>query len=71
MGAELTLIHWFYVFFIISIIGFMLFRRDTTVVSIIGIIVISFVASHSLSHSVTSVFNSFIFAITEWMLRTT
>ncbi|TDL81039.1 hypothetical protein [Peribacillus frigoritolerans] len=65
MGAELTLIHWFYVFFIISIIGFMLFRRDTTVVSIIGIIVISFVASHSLSHSITSVFNSFIFAITE------
>ncbi|MGG4490435.1 hypothetical protein [Metabacillus idriensis] len=65
MGAELTLIHWFYVFFIISIIGFMLFRRDTTVVSIIGIIVVSFAASHSLSHSITSVFNSFIFAITE------
>jgi hypothetical protein len=65
MGAELTLIHWFYVFFIISIIGFMLFRRDTTVISIIGIIVISFVASHSLSHSITSVFNSFIYAITE------
>jgi hypothetical protein len=65
MGAELTLIHWFYVFFIISIIGFMLFRRDTTVISIIGIIVISFVASHSISHSITSVFNSFIYAITE------
>ncbi|WP_191562418.1 hypothetical protein [Metabacillus idriensis] len=67
MVAELslTLIHWFYVFFIISIIGFMLFRRDTTMISIVGIIVISFVASHSISHSITSVFNSFIFAITE------
>lgn len=65
MGAELTLIHWFYVFFIISIIGFMLFRRDTTVISIIGIIVISFVASRSINHSITSVFNSFIYAITE------
>ncbi|QNG59725.1 hypothetical protein H4O14_18405 [Bacillus sp. PAMC26568] len=67
MVAELslTLIHWFYVFFIISIIGFMLFRRDTTMISIVGIIVISFVASHSISHSITSVFNSFIYAITE------
>lgn len=67
MMAELSLtsIHWFYVFFIISIIGFMLFRRDTTVISIVGIIVIAFVSSHSISHSITSVFNSFIFAITE------
>lgn len=65
MGVELTLIHWVYVLFIISIVGFMLFRRDTTMVSIIGIIVISFAASQSVSHSITSVFNSFIFAITE------
>ncbi|MFC0272044.1 hypothetical protein ACFFIX_11335 [Metabacillus herbersteinensis] len=66
-GVELTFIHWTYVLFIFGIVGFMLFRRDTTIVSIVGIFAISLAASFSLSESVSSLFNSFIFAVTELM----
>lgn len=65
MGVELTALHWIYVVFICLIIGFMVMRRDTTLVSIIGIFMIAIVATGSLSSSITSIFTSFIYAITE------
>ncbi|GLB58813.1 hypothetical protein [Cytobacillus sp. NCCP-133] len=65
MGAELTAIHWLYVLFILFIIGFMVMRRDTTLVCIAGIFLIALTATGSLSGSVSSIFTSFIFAITE------
>lgn len=65
MGVELTALHWIYVAFIILIIGFMVKRRDTTLVCIIGIFLIAVTATGSLSASVSSIFASFIFAITE------
>ncbi|WP_019413795.1 hypothetical protein [Paenisporosarcina sp. TG20] len=65
MGVELTALHWIYVVFIFSIIGFMVFRRDTTIVSIVGIFLIAITATGSLSESISSIFTSFIFAITE------
>lgn len=65
MGVELTALHWTYVVFIIFIIGFMVMRRDTTLVSIVGIFLIAVIATGSLSASVSSIFNSFIYAITE------
>ncbi|MGE6488703.1 hypothetical protein [Paenisporosarcina sp. NPDC076898] len=65
MGVELTALHWIYVVFIFLIIGFMVMRRDTTIVSIIGIFLIAITATGSLSGSISSIFNSFIFAITE------
>ncbi len=65
MGIELTAIHWIYVLFICLIIGFMVMRRDTTLVSIVGIFLIAIVATGSLSASISSIFNSFIYAITE------
>lgn len=65
MGVELTALHWIYVLFILFIIGFMVMRRDTTLVCIIGIFLIAITATGSLSSSVSSVFNSFIFAISE------
>ncbi|MGD6941620.1 hypothetical protein ACQCT6_06275 [Cytobacillus gottheilii] len=65
MGVELTLLHWIYVLFIIAIIGFMVMRRDTTIVCIVGIFLIAIAASGSLSASVSSIFSSFIYAITE------
>ncbi|MCZ8535902.1 hypothetical protein M9R32_01700 [Paenisporosarcina quisquiliarum] len=65
MGVELTALHWIYVVFIFLIIGFMVMRRDTTIVSIVGIFLIAITATGSLSGSISSIFNSFIFAITE------
>jgi hypothetical protein len=65
MVVELTALHWIYVFFIFLIIGFMVMRRDTSIVSIMGIFLIAIVAKGSLSSSISSVFNSFIYAITE------
>ncbi|RHW43137.1 hypothetical protein D1B31_00195 [Neobacillus notoginsengisoli] len=65
MVAELTALHWIYVIFIGLIIGFMVMRRDTALVCIIGIFLIAITATGSVSGSVSSVFNSFIYAITE------
>lgn len=63
--VELTALHWIYVVFIVFIIGFMIMRKDTTIVCIVGIFLIAITATGGLSHSVSSVFNSFIYAITE------
>ncbi|GAX89962.1 hypothetical protein [Effusibacillus lacus] len=65
MGVELLALHWVYLLFILLIIGVMVMRRDTSLVCIIGIFVISVMTTGSLGKSVGSVFNSFIFAITE------
>ncbi|MFC0188659.1 hypothetical protein ACFFJY_10200 [Fictibacillus aquaticus] len=65
MGVELTALHWIYVLFIAGIIGFMVMRRDTTLLCILGIFLIAITATGSISSSVSSIFNSFIFAITE------
>lgn len=65
MGVDLIAIHWIYVLFICLIIGFMVMRRDTTLISIVGIFLIAIVATGSLSASISSIFNSFIYAITE------
>ncbi|MBT2729041.1 hypothetical protein J7E63_19275 [Bacillus sp. ISL-75] len=65
MIVELTALHWIYVTFIVLIIGFMVMRRDTSIVCIIGIFLIAITATGSLSHSISSIFNSFSYAITE------
>jgi hypothetical protein len=65
LDVLLTPIHWIYLAFILAIIGFMLFRRDTTIVCIVGILSLAAVSTLSVSDSVSSLFNSFIFAITE------
>ena len=64
---ELTALHWIYVVFIALIIGFMVKRRDTTLICIIGIFLLALVATGSLASSISGIFNSFIFAITELM----
>lgn len=43
----------------------MIMRRDTTIICIIGIFLLSFTATSSLTGSISSVFSSFIYAITE------
>jgi hypothetical protein len=65
MGVELTALHWIYMIFIAFIIGFMVMKRDTTLVCIIGIFALVIAATGSLTASVSGVFNSFIYAITE------
>ncbi|WP_375200268.1 hypothetical protein [Bacillus sp. RS11] len=65
MGIEFTALHWIYVIFIILIIGFMVKRRDTTLICIIGIFMLAIVATGDLTSSISGVFNSFIYAITE------
>jgi hypothetical protein len=65
MAVDLTVLHAIYVFFIVLIIGFMIAKRDTALVCIAGIFLIAITSTGSLSTSVSSVFNSFIYAITE------
>ncbi|WP_139488286.1 hypothetical protein [Brevibacillus dissolubilis] len=65
MGVELTLIHLVYVAFILIIIGMMVARRDTSLVSIVGVAALGLVASGSVTAAVGGIFGSFIFAITE------
>ncbi|WP_078408575.1 hypothetical protein [Priestia abyssalis] len=65
MGIELTALHWIYVSFIFLIIGFMVMRRDTSLVCIVGIFLLAITATSSLSGAVSGIFNSFIYAITE------
>lgn len=65
MGVELTVLHWIYLAFIVLIIGFMIARKDTSLVCIIGIFLLAVTATHSLSAAISGVFNSFIYAITE------
>ncbi|MDP4169195.1 MAG: hypothetical protein Q8906_01220 [Bacillota bacterium] len=65
MIVELTALHWIYVVFIALIVGFMVMRRDTTLVCIAGIFLIAITATGSISGSVSSIFNSFTYAITE------
>jgi hypothetical protein len=65
MGVELTALHGIYVVFILIIIGFMVMRRDTTLICIAGIFTLALAATGSIAGSVSGVFNSFIFAITE------
>jgi hypothetical protein len=65
MGVELTVLHWIYLAFIVFIIGFMIARKDTSLICIIGIFLLAATATHSLSAAISGVFNSFIYAITE------
>ncbi|MFV9510212.1 hypothetical protein [Tepidibacillus sp. LV47] len=65
MEIQLSAIHWVYLIFIFLIIGVMVMRKDTTLVSILGILTISMLVTKSIPSSILSLFNSLIFAIKE------
>jgi hypothetical protein len=65
MGVELVVIHWMYVVFLLLIIGCFLLRKDTTLISIVMIFLLGLIATGSISKAVSTIFNSFIFSITE------
>ncbi|WP_336785928.1 hypothetical protein [Paenibacillus sp. MMO-177] len=67
MAIDLVALHWVYLVFIVAIIGFMVMRRDTSLICIVGIFLLGLLATESLSDSVSGVFNSFIYAIKELM----
>ena len=66
MGIELTTLHFIYVLFIVlDHWGSMVFKRDTTLICIVGIFVIAIAATSSLTGSIISIFSGFVYAITE------
>lgn len=65
MVVGLTAIHWIYVVFIALIIFLMVLKRDTTILCIVGIFIIALTATGSITASISSIFTSFIYAITE------
>ncbi|RJE86886.1 hypothetical protein D3P07_17035 [Paenibacillus sp. 1011MAR3C5] len=65
MVIQLAAVHWVYLLFVVAIIGFMIMRRDTTLVCIAGILGIGILATTSIEGSISGIFNSFIYAIKE------
>lgn len=65
MSPGLTALHWVYSIFVLIIIVFMVLRRDTSLVCILGIGVLGLLATGSLSSAVVGIFNGFAYAITE------
>ncbi len=67
MGIELNILHFIYLIFIFLILGFMILRKDTSMICILGIFVLGLAASLSMTKSVTGIFDSLIFALHELM----
>ena len=65
MDVHLTALHWIYVACIVLIIGFMVRKRDTTLLCIAAIFVLGLVATGTLTASVSGIFSSFIYALKE------
>jgi hypothetical protein len=65
MGVELVWLHGVYILFVLLIIALMVIRRDTSLVCILGIGLLGFTATGSITASVGGIFGSFIYAITE------
>ena len=65
MNVELSALHYIFLVFTLLILIVMIRKRDTTLVCIAGIFLLALVATNSVSSGVMTIFNSFIFAITE------
>lgn len=65
LDVTLVGIHWVYLLFIGLIIGFLIMRRDTTIVCMAGIFLLGLLATASVSSAVSGIFTSFIYAIRE------
>lgn len=65
MGIELTALHWIYLLFIGLTIMLMIFRRDITIICITGVFLLALTATGSLAASISGIFTSFMYAISE------
>ena len=62
---SLTAVHFIYVAAIVAIIALMVFKRDTSMICILGIFAVGLAATASIPTAISGVFGSFIFAIDE------
>ena len=67
MKVELSSLHYIFMIFTLLILVMMVRKRDTSLVCILGIFMLALFATSSLSASIMTVFNSFIYAIVELM----
>lgn len=65
MVIQLLPLHYVYLAFIVFIMGLLIRRRDTTVVCVLGIIALGFLASDHIHDSISGIFGSFIYAAKE------
>lgn len=65
MKVDLSALHYIFMIFTLLILVVMIRKRDTTLVCIAGIFLLAIVATGFPSTGVMTIFNSFIFAITE------
>ena len=65
MSVELSLLHWVYAFFVAAIIAFMVMRKDTSFICILGIAVLGLMATETVSGAISGIFNGFAYAIVE------
>lgn len=65
MGITLSALHWVYLVFILLVIAFIVMKKDTSFICIAAILTLGFIATSSITHSVTGIFNSFAYAIKE------
>lgn len=65
MNSVLTSIHYIYIIFIILIFLLMILKKDLSIVCILGIFTLGFLATNSAASAVAGVFNSFILAVSE------
>jgi len=67
MTVELNALHYIFMIFTLLILVVMVRKRDTSLICIAGIFLLALVATGSVSNGVMTIFNRFIFAITELM----
>ncbi|NLA57746.1 MAG: hypothetical protein GX855_02420 [Firmicutes bacterium] len=65
MPVQLWSLHWVYLAFVLGIVIVMVMRRDTTLICVAGIVMLTLIATGSLPQAVSVVFNSFVYAISE------
>ncbi|SEF71299.1 hypothetical protein SAMN05660865_00825 [Caloramator fervidus] len=63
--VQITLLHFIYLIFILLVIVFMIFKKDTSLVCILGIFILGLVATGSVYQSMMGVFNGLAYAIKE------
>jgi len=67
MSISLTALHWVYLLFIFVILGFMIRRRDTSLICIVGLFILGLLATNSLPHAIIGIFNGLVYATKELM----
>ncbi|MGM9973809.1 MAG: hypothetical protein ACI33K_07210 [Clostridiaceae bacterium] len=67
MEVALTSLHYVYILFIVLVILFMIMKKDTTLVAIVGIFVLGILGTESVYKALMGIFNSLIYATKELM----